>query len=157
MTSAGWPSQNLRNLERAGSLKPEPTSAGEIQRLLRLGTGNLAGARNISIALEARYQLAYGAAHYFALAALRANDFRTAGKEGHRMLVFQTLPHTAGVEPALSATLDRAHRKRNELEYSGAVDVTESETRDLIETIAVLERTVRAWIRQFRPELLESK
>ncbi len=156
MSSAAWPSPQLKNLEGIGSLVGEATSRGEIQRLLSLANASLSGAQTKSLAVEPRFQLAYGAAHHLALAALRANDYRTATREGHRMLVFQTLPHTVGLDPSVARTLDRAHRKRNELEYTGAVDVPASETDDLIGAVRVLQQTVQTWLRAHRPELLQT-
>jgi hypothetical protein len=154
MNSNAWPSAQLKNLERIGSLVPEPTSPAEIQRLLGLADASLSGARTTSLAVEPRFQLAYGAAHHLALAALRANDYRSASREGHRMLVFQTLPSTVGLDVGVSRTLDRAHRKRNELEYTGAVDVPASETEDLIAAVGKLQQAVQAWLSKNRPELL---
>ena len=132
----------------------EAASAEEIRRLLDLAQGSLTSAGVLANALEVRYQVAYAAAHYLALAALRANDFRTASREGHRQLVFQVLPHTAGVSSSVATALDRAHRKRNELEYAGAVDVTEAETQDLIRAAKGLEKSVLDWIKSQRRELL---
>jgi hypothetical protein len=74
MISNAWPSAQLKNLERIGSLVSEPTSPAEIQRLLDLAGASLAGARTTSLAVEPRFQLAYSAAHHLALAALRANN-----------------------------------------------------------------------------------
>jgi hypothetical protein len=146
MSSPTWPSQQLRNLEQIGSPVPEPTSRVEIQRLLDLAQASLSGTKTKSLAVEPRFQLAYSAAHHLALAALRANDYRTATREGHRMLVFQTLPNTVGLEVGIARTLDRTHRKRNELEYTGAVDVPASETEDLIAAVGKLQQSVRAWL-----------
>ena len=154
MASPAWPSQNLRNLERTGALKHEGSSAAEIRRLLELARGNLTSAALKNNPLEVRYQVAYAAAHYFALAALRANDFRTAGREGHRQLLFQALPHSAGIDSSIALALDRAHRKRNELEYTGAVDVTEAETGSLIAAAGALQESVIGWIKSHRPELI---
>ena len=154
MPSASWPSQNLRNLERTGALKREATSAAEIRRLLELARGSLASAGLKSNPLEVRYQVAYAAAHYLALAALRANDYRTAAREGHRQLVFQLLTHTSGFDSSVALALDRAHRKRNELEYTGAVDVTEAETGSLIAAAGALQESVIGWIKSHRPELI---
>jgi uncharacterized protein (UPF0332 family) len=156
MSSDAWPSAQLKNLERIGSLVPEPTSPAEIQRLLDLAEASLSAARTTSLAVEPRFQLAYSAAHYLALAALRANDYRTATREGHRMLVFQTLPNTVGLDVGISRTLDRAHRKRNELEYTGAVDVPASETEDLIAAVDKLQQSVRDWLSANRPALIEA-
>ncbi len=154
MSSTSWPSQNLRNLERTGSLKREATSVDEIRRLLELARGSLAGAGLKGNPLEVRYQVAYAAAHYLALAALRANDYRTAAREGHRQLVFQLLTHTAGIDSSVPLALDRAHRKRNELEYTGTVDVTEAETASLIAAARALQKSVLDWINSRRPELI---
>jgi len=156
MRSNAWPSAQLKNLERIGSLVPEPASPAEIQRLLNLAEASLSGARTTSLAVEPRFQLASSAAHHLALAALRANDYRTATREGHRMLVFQTLPNTVGLDIGISRTLDRAHRKRNELEYTGAVDVPASETEDLIAVVDKLQHSVRDWLSANRPELIAS-
>jgi hypothetical protein len=124
MSSAVWPSPQLKNLERIGSLVGEATSRDEIQRLLSLADASLSGAQTRSLAVEPRFQLAYGAAHHLALAALRANDYRTATREGHRVLVFQTLPHTVGLDPAIARTLDRAHRKDLGLAHRNAQQIT---------------------------------
>ena len=62
MSSAAWPSPQLKNLERIGSLVAEPTSPAEIQRLLTLADASLSGAETKSLAVEPRFQLAYGAA-----------------------------------------------------------------------------------------------
>jgi len=88
------------------------------------------------------------------LAALRANNYRTAAREGHRQLLFQLLPHTAGIDNSVAVALDRVHRKRNELEYVGAVDVTEAETGDLVVAVQALQNSVLDWIRARRPELM---
>ena len=154
MSSPSWPSQNLKNLERTGSLKREPTSPAEIGRLLELAHGSLGSASLKSNPLEVRYQVAYAAAHYLALAALRANDYRTAKPEGHRQLLFQLLPHTAEVDAPVALVLDRAHRKRNELEYTGAADVTEAETAGLITASLALQKAALDWSRRHRPQLV---
>ena len=154
MPSASWPSQNLRNLERTGALKQEATSASEIRRLLELARGGLASAGLKGNPLEVRYQVAYAAAHYLALAALRANNYRTAAREGHRQLVFQLLTHTSGIDSSVALGLDRAHRKRNELEYTGAGEVTEAGTGRLIAAARALQESVLGWIKSHRPELI---
>ena len=88
-----------------------------------------------------------------ALAALRSNNYRTAAREGHRQLLFQLLPHTCGVDLSAALALDHAHRKRNELEYTGAVDVTEAETGSLIAATGGLQESFLDWIKRHRPEL----
>jgi hypothetical protein len=78
MTSA-----ELENLARIGKLKKEPPLLREYEGLLRSADSRLADAENESNSLESRFDLAYGASHALALAALRraARDRRRRGRE----------------------------------------------------------------------------
>jgi hypothetical protein len=51
------------------SLKPEAPDANELAGLLRTGTARLHDARNTTLALESRFDLAYNAAHALCFAA----------------------------------------------------------------------------------------
>ena len=65
-------SKELANLARIGKLAVEPGTRGELDGLLTAGSERLADARNESLALSSRFDLAYNAAHSFSLAALPA-------------------------------------------------------------------------------------
>jgi hypothetical protein len=67
MRSKRWPSDRLRNLERINSLAPEPTSPEEIGAFIEAGRAHLNDARTVSLSVLGRFQLAYMAAHAFAL------------------------------------------------------------------------------------------
>lgn len=67
-----------------------------------------------------RFSLAYGAAHGFALAALRWHGYRST----NRYLVFQCLEQTLGLETAKWRVLDKCHKLRNIAEYEGLLDIT---------------------------------
>ena len=108
-------SPELENLARIGKLKPEPPSAAEIAALMRSGHARLVDARNESLSVESRFDLAYNAAHAIALAALRRLGFRS----DNRYIVFQALPHTAGIDTVNWRVLAKAHGERNMLEYEG--------------------------------------
>jgi len=58
---------------------------------------------------ESQFDLAYGAAHALALAAMRWHGYRSE----NRYLVFQCLPDTAGLEAAKWRVLDKCHHQRN--------------------------------------------
>lgn len=116
------PSSPLANLARIGQLKAEPPAQAEFDGLLRSGQVRLADAQNPALGLESRFDLAYNAAHALSLAALRWHGFRSES----RYLVFQSLTHTLGLEPAQWRVLDQAHRKRNLAEYEGDLDVDEA-------------------------------
>jgi hypothetical protein len=121
--------QALDNLCGPGKpLKAEPPDANEIAGLLRTGIARLNDARNATLALESRFDLAYNAAHALCLAALRKAGYRSA----NRYIVFQVLPHTLGLGPEVWRVLDKCHNTRNLGEYEGLLDVDERLVKDLI-------------------------
>lgn len=56
-------SQQLNNLVKTRSLKAEPASQTEFDGLLRSGKARLIDARNSSLSIESRFDLANNAAH----------------------------------------------------------------------------------------------
>lgn len=82
--------------------------------------------------------LAYGAAHAVCVAALRRLGYRTE----KRYLVFQLLPTTLGLGPEVWRVLDKAHEKRNLLEYEGITDI---EPQLLIDTLQAAAAVLSAW------------
>lgn len=82
------PSENLRNLEKRGLLKSEPTSRKEIGGFLKAAETYLKDSKQPGLSAASRFMLAYDAAHSLALAGLRTHDYRPSGEEGHRAIVF---------------------------------------------------------------------
>jgi hypothetical protein len=118
-----------------GALAREPPDANEIAGLIRSGRARLADARNPAISPDGRFDLAYNAAHALCLAALRRLGYRAK----HRYIVFQVLPHTLGLGPAVWRVFDKAHQVRNLAEYEGQTEVDAVLLRDLVaavETVA---------------------
>lgn len=100
----------LENLSGPGKpLRTEPPDDQEMQGLLRTGIARLKDARNTSLALESRFDLAYNAAHALSLAALRRRGYRAS----NRYIVFQVLPSTLGLGPEVWRVLDKCHNARN--------------------------------------------
>ena len=62
---------NLHNLQKTGNLKLEAPSASEFSGLLRSAVVRLQDAKNLTLASDSRFDLAYNASHALALAALR--------------------------------------------------------------------------------------
>lgn len=119
----------LQNLAGPGkSLSAEPPDRREIEGLQRSGLARLHDARNASLSLESRFDLAYNAAHALCLSALRQHGFRPA----QRYIVFQLLPHTLALGPEVWRVLDKCHQQRNIAEYEGELDVSERLVLDLI-------------------------
>jgi hypothetical protein len=133
-------SPELENLVRVGQLKREPPVAPEITGLLRSGEARLADAVNRSLSLQSRFDLAYNAAHALALAALRLRGYRSE----NRFLVFQSLPHTLGLPPAVWRVLSKCHETRNLAEYEGAIDIDEGLVADLVKAAQAVRSALRA-------------
>lgn len=130
--------QALENLSGPGkALKAEAPDDNETAGLLRTGKARLADARNASLALESRFDLAYNAAHALCLAALRRKGYRAS----NRYIVFQVLPHTLGLGPEVWRVLDLCHTKRNLGEYEGLMEIDERLVTDLI---AATDRVAKA-------------
>jgi hypothetical protein len=128
----------LDNLAALGHLKAEPGSQAEFNGLIDSARKRLADARNESLSPESRFDLAYNAAHGFALAALRRNGYRSE----NRYMVFQVLPHTLGLPAAVWRVLAKAHNERNLIEYEGRSEIDEPLLSDLIRCATTLEAAV---------------
>jgi hypothetical protein len=119
----------LENLVKVGQLKVESGAQGEIDGLINSAKPRLKDAAIETLSLESRFDLAYNAAHSLALAALRWHGYRSE----NRYTVFQCLPDTLALETSKWRVLDNAHRKRNNAEYSGVVDIDIATVKGLIE------------------------
>lgn len=121
-------------------LKAERPDAREFAGLVRAAKSRLNDARNSTLALESRFDLAYNAAHGLCLAALRWHGYRA----NHRYIVFQVLPHTLGLGPSVWRVLAQCHDVRNLGEYEGDLNVDDRLVDDLIATCSVVVARVNA-------------
>ncbi|MBI5436679.1 MAG: hypothetical protein HY937_06205 [Nitrosomonadales bacterium] len=126
--------QKLDNLVKTGNLKVEPGSQSEFDGLLRTGRARLIDARNETLSIEGRFDLAYNASHALALAALRWHGYRSE----NRYLVFQALEHTLGIAPEVWRVLAKCHEKRNLAEYEGHLEIDNQLLVDLLKAGALL-------------------
>jgi uncharacterized protein (UPF0332 family) len=147
------PADNLANLARTGLLRAEAPSKQEAQGYLTHAATCLKDSKIPQNSALTRFGLSYGAGFALALAVLRAHGYRPAkGTPGHRAIVFQTLAHTVGADPAVWRSLQAAHDKRNKSEYEGMVEVSEREAADLLATVEKLDTLVRAKIAATWPD-----
>jgi hypothetical protein len=130
--------QELDNLVRINRLKVESGSRSEFAGMLKSARTRLADAQNESLDPDSRFDLAYGAAHRLALAALRRDGYRSE----NRITVFQTLVHTLGSDAADVQIFLEAHNQRNLAEYEGRTEIDESLLADLIRCTRKLETAV---------------
>lgn len=134
------PSPELERLVAIGNLKREPWLREEFEGLVHSAETRLEDAGNDDLAVESRFDLAYGAAHAASLAALRWHGYRSQS----RYLVFQTLPHTLGVAASVWRVLATCHHRRNLAEYEGSYDVDDRLLTDLLDAASTVLVAVRA-------------
>jgi hypothetical protein len=120
--------QELDNLVKINKLKPEPPRKVEFEGMVRSARTHLTDAENESIDTDSQFDLAYGAAHRLASAALRLNGYRSED----RITVFQTLVHTVGTAASDLQTFLKAHNERNLAEYQGRTEIDDNLLIDLI-------------------------
>ncbi|HXG78632.1 MAG TPA: hypothetical protein VNJ31_04730 [Methyloceanibacter sp.] len=130
----------MDNLVKAGLLKTEPGDQDEFDGLVASGVRRLADARKADLSPESQFDLAYGAAHAFALAAMRWHGYRPNRR---RFVVFQALPHTLGLSSELWRVLGKCHNARNLAEYEGSFAVDNQLLTDLLQVARQLEQAVR--------------
>ena len=123
-------SEELDNLVKTGVLKPEPGDQTEFNGLVDSGRKRLADAKKPGLSPESQFDLAYGAAHAFSLAAMRWHGYRPANK---RYVVFQALGHTLGIKREDWRILDKCHGIRNSFEYDGTFNVDKQLLNSLLE------------------------
>ena len=134
-------SSALEKLRGPGKpLKAEPPDEAEIAGLLRSAQGRLRDAARKDLALDSRFDLAYGAAHSLCLAALRQRGYRAT----QRYIVFQALPHTLGLGPEVWRVLSRCHDLRNLAEYEGESHPTVELVEELIAICKLLVGAIEA-------------
>jgi hypothetical protein len=118
----------LDNLVGIKKLKSESASRREFEGMLKSARSHLVDAQNRGIDPDSRFDLAYGAAHRRALAALRQHGYRSED----RITVFQTLVHTVGSGSGDVQVFLKAHNARNVAEYEGWMEIDERLLADLI-------------------------
>jgi hypothetical protein len=130
--------EELDNLVRIGRPKAEPGTRSEFAGMVKSARTRLVDAQNESLDPDSRFDLAYGAAHRLALAALRQHGYRSE----NRITVFQTLVHTLGSDRFDVQIFLKAHNERNLAEYEGRMEIDEALLTDLIRCTRKLETAV---------------
>jgi hypothetical protein len=130
--------EELDNLARIGRLKAEPASRSEFAGMVKSARTRLVDAQNESLDPDSQFDLAYGAAHRLALAALRRQGYRSE----NRITVFQSLVHTLGSDKSDVQIFLKAHSERNLAEYEGRMEIDQVLLADLIRCARKLEMAV---------------
>lgn len=143
-------SSALENLAAARQLKAEPSSRDELEALMKRASTFLTDAGNAALAPASRFSLGYDAAFVLATAAMRISGYRADASRGHRIVVFQALPHTIDAPQELWTALSAAHERRNAVEYTAAMAPTDVEASDLLAVTRKLEVLVRSAVKNYK-------
>ena len=108
----------------------------------------LPDAENPGNSAVSRFNLAYDASHFLALAALRWHGYRS----DNRQINFQSLVHTVGFAPVKWRILDNCHKKRNVAQYDGDFSPDEELISELIAVTKELQAAVAAVSSVLHPE-----
>ncbi|MBI2714992.1 MAG: hypothetical protein HYX37_11155 [Rhizobiales bacterium] len=130
--------KELDNLVKINRIKAEPASRSEFDGMVVSARKRLIDAQNESLDPDSQFDLAYGAAHRLALAALRHAGYRSE----NRITVFQTLVHTLGSDNTDVQIFLKAHNERNLAEYQGRMEIDARLLADLIRCAKQLEAAV---------------
>ena len=134
----------MENLARIGRLRPHAATRDELERLLEAARRALADAATESLGPDARFGLAYRAIQQAATAAMLARGFRAATSEpGHQPLLLQSLPQTAGLDPARVPLLEAFRAARDRIDYAGDA-VSSAVAWECVEEAREVVRHVRA-------------
>ena len=120
--------KELDNLVKINRIKAGPASRSEFDGMVASARTRLTDAQNESLDPDSQFDLAYGAAHRLALAALRHKGYRSE----NRITVFQTLVHTLGSDKSDVQIFLKAHNERNLAEYQGRMEIDARLLADLI-------------------------
>jgi len=137
-----------RGLEKAGS------DSEELARYLERIRRKLQDSRQPNISLDSRFDVAFEALLQIALAALRANGYRTTSAAGHQQLAIQSLPKSIGVSATDVRALDEFRKKRSAGLYLAEFEPSEAEVDALIVAVEQLLKQLLAWLRAHQPGLL---
>jgi len=137
-----------RGLEKAQADREELTRyLGRIRR-------KLADSRQANISLDSRFDVAFEALLQTALAALRARGYRTTSGAGHQQLAIQALPKTIGIPAGEVRTLDEFRKRRSAGLYLAEFEPSAAEVEALVAAADRLLKSLVAWLKAHRPELL---
>jgi hypothetical protein len=133
------PNENLENLVKIGKLKVDPSTDDEVRGLIQRGLVKIEDYKNPGLSIETRFDVIYGAAHAFCLAALKNAGYRSE----NRYIVFQCAQHTIGLEPEYWRVMSDAHRQRNVAEYEGYIEVNEQLLEALVRVVDIVAERVQ--------------
>lgn len=145
---------SLRDWQKKKWLTEHATSPAEISGLIGVIERDLSDSRVSGLSPDWKMNIAYNAALQAATIALYACGFR-ASREAHHLRVIQSLKFTIKADKEIIDQLDQFRKKRNISDYESAGQVSDSEASEMLELAIFLRDTVKEWLSENSPELIE--
>jgi uncharacterized protein (UPF0332 family) len=141
-------------LLQAGRVHRHTTSRNELTELRRLIARDLADAALTVLSEDRRFATAYNAALQTAKMAIACAGFRISRFPGHHRLTFEGAELALGKSAAhLTDYFDACRRKRNEIDYTGAVIATTTEADEILLHAKSFLTLVEGWIVSNHPKI----
>ncbi len=129
-------------------------SRKELAEIRRLIARDLSDAALAALSEDRRFATAYNAALQTAKMAIACAGYRIASVPGHHRLTFEGARLAVGKSAAqLADYFDACRRKRNEIDYTGAVIATATEAEEILLHAKSFLALVEGWITSAHPEI----
>lgn len=146
---------NLKELLNQGRLKLHKTSKEEISNLIKLIKRDIKDAKIKELSLDRRFATAYNAVLQSATILLYCCGYKPYGV-GHHWVVFEAMKEILGKEyEDLGDYFDSCRAKRNLIDYTSTMSVSEKETEELINEAEKFLEVVVSWVKTNYPKLLK--
>ena len=132
----------------------EPTSKQELDELREMAALNLKDAQVAGVSAQGRYEFAYNVARLMATIVIRACGYRVISKSGHHYYTFKALAAADAAFAKTAVYFDSARSKRNDFSYETPVAISDTETDELVRSVAQFRHDVETWIKSKNPALL---
>jgi uncharacterized protein (UPF0332 family) len=141
-----------KKLLQSNSVHRHTTSRQELTEIRRLVARDLADATIPALSEDRRFATAYNAALQTAKMAIACAGYRVASVPGHHRLTFEGAKLSVGKgADQLADYFDACRRKRNEIDYTGAMIATATEADELLIHAKSFLEMVEAWIETTHP------
>ncbi len=130
-----------------------PKDKTAVRSWLRAAQAKAMDADNQTVSLGTRFEAAYDAAFFVALAVLNADGWKSRSVEGHHAYVLEAACAAAGASVATFDRLDAVRDVRNQ-KYAG-IERTETDLRDAKAALDAFSSLAVAWLQASHAALLK--
>jgi hypothetical protein len=138
-----------------GWLRRHEPEAAETRSLLQVADRDLHDCETRGLSDDWCFGISYNAGLQLARAALRAAGFDIPKGESHHVRSIDSLRFTIELEPASIAQFQAFRKKRAAGVYETAGLISQSDAKEMVSLAKELRKSVEAWIRRTRPDLLK--